>query len=258
MKKKTMQELQKSIPNGETRYLTVTELRSDPEGKNIEGYAAVFGQFSLDLGGFKEKIKKGAFTKTIKEGDARALWNHEDKYVLGRISAKTLMLEEDDHGLKVRIEPPNSTWANDLKESIKRGDVKEMSFGFSTIKDTWTYNNEADAVERELLEVRLYEVSIVTFPAYPQTDVAVRAVAFAAEKTEGKLFKALLRLQAEAATPEDLQLIRDYANELRDKTNPQGEPAPATPPAQEPPPHSQVDMELERKKLDMLEKEISI
>ena len=53
-------------------------------------------------------------------------------------------------------------------------------------------------------------------------------------------------------------MIRDYANELRDKTNPQGEPAPATPPAQEPPPHSQVDMELERKKLDMLEKEISI
>lgn len=252
-----IKDLQNAIPQGETRYITVSELRADEGGKFVEGYAAVFGQFSLDLGGFREKIKKGAFTKTIQEGDVRALWNHEDKYVLGRTSAGTLTLSEDERGLKVRIECPNTTWANDLKESIKRKDVKEMSFGFNTIKDTWTYNNDTDEVERELLEVRLWEVSIVTFPAYPQTDVSVRAVAFAAEKAEGKLFKALLRLSTAAATPEDLKLIRDYANELRAKTEPKDEPAPATPPAPEPPPHSPVDTDTLRKNLDLLELSIN-
>jgi len=162
----------------ERRMLDMAELRLDGEGQQqaIRGYAAVFDSLSQPLMGFREVIRKGAFRKTIKEADIRALWNHDPNYVLGRKSARTLQVQEDDKGLSTRIFPPDTQWARDLMESIKRGDVTQMSFGFRVVKDNWLPAGQDGLPVRELLSVQLFDVSPVTFPAYPQTEVHVRAL----------------------------------------------------------------------------------
>ena len=94
--------------------------------------------------------------------------------MLGRNKAGTLTLEEDEKGLKVRIVPPDTTWAKDLLVSIKRGDITQMSFGFTVILDRWSYEDNLDV--RELLKVKLFDVSPVTFPAYSQTECGIRSM----------------------------------------------------------------------------------
>ncbi len=164
--------------NREYRLLPMKELRAaEHEGKKvIEGHAAVFDSWSETMGGFfpfKEKVRKGAFGKSIGKDDIRALFNHDANMVLGRNRAGTLELCEDDKGLSVRIYPPDTTWARDLLTSMERGDINQMSFGFVVESDKWS---TADGVDmRELLEVKLFDVSPVTFPAYTQTDAGVRA-----------------------------------------------------------------------------------
>lgn len=151
----------------ETRAVA-TEIRAvdTDDGPVIEGYAAVFDRESEDLFGFREKIQRGAFAKTLSEKpDVRALWNHDHGQVLGRTKSGTLELEEDDTGLKMRLRPPES--AADKIESIRRGDVDGMSFGFRVIKDSW--DSSSSPQMRTLQEVELIEVSPVTFPAYPAT-----------------------------------------------------------------------------------------
>lgn len=158
--------------NPERRYLA-TEFRQDAQGR-LEGYAAVFGQMSEDLGGFRESIVSGAFAATIAADDVRGLWNHDPNFVLGRNRAKTLELSEDSTGLLYRITPPDTQWARDLMVSISRGDVNQSSFGFQTIKDEW--QGSENGRTRSLIEVKLFDVSPVTFPAYPQTAVGVRSL----------------------------------------------------------------------------------
>jgi len=162
----------------ERRMLDLAELRLDAEDevRTIRGYAAVFDSMSQPLYGFREVIRKGAFKKSVRESDIRALWNHDPNYVLGRKSSRTLRLEEDEKGLLTRIFPPDTTWARDLMQSIERGDVSQMSFGFVAIKDRWLPAGEDGLPVRELLEARLFDVSPVTFPAYQQTEVHVRAL----------------------------------------------------------------------------------
>lgn len=156
--------------------LRVVEANDTTNEPCIEGYASVFDSWSEELGGldtFKEKVIKGAFTQTIKEDDIRALFNHDPNYVLGRNKADTLQLKEDDKGLHVRIIPPNAQWAKDLIVSINRGDITQMSFGFTVEQDKWGFENGVDV--RELLKVKLFDVSPVTFPAYSETECAVRS-----------------------------------------------------------------------------------
>lgn len=153
------------------------EYRVDSSAKQpkLEGYAALFNKVSEDMGGFREKIAPGAFTKTIAEGDVRALFNHDPNFVLGRTKSGTLDLEEDERGLKMSVTPPSTTWARDLMETIARGDVDQQSFAFRTIKDHW--DNPAEGTPmRTLLEVQLFDVSPVTYPSYSQTSVEVRAL----------------------------------------------------------------------------------
>ncbi len=147
--------------------------KEDGKAPVIQGHAAVFGQLSEDLGGFREKVAKGAFTKTLKEADVRALWNHDSNYVLGRNRSGTLRLAEDKEGLSVEIDPPDTTWAKDLLTSMERGDVDQMSFGFRVVKEEWDDSDKANVV-RTLSEVELFDVSPVTYPAYPQTSVSVK------------------------------------------------------------------------------------
>ena len=162
----------------ELRMLPMTELRVNDEGGGvIEGHAAVFDLWSETLGGifpFKERVSRGAFAESIMQDDIRALFNHDPNYVLGRNKAGTLELAEDDVGLRVRINPPDTSWARDIVTSIRRGDISQMSIGFIVEKDSWASEGGMDT--RDLKKVRLFDVSPVTFPAYTQTDVGVRAM----------------------------------------------------------------------------------
>ena len=161
----------------ERRTLEAGDLRVEGEvgEKKIRGYAAVFDELSENLGGFRERIEPGTFASTIKEHDIRALINHSPDLVLGRNQAGTLALKEDSRGLAVVIDPPDTQAARDLVTSIERGDVSGMSFGFRTLDDSWDEDSEGNIIHT-LKSVRLFDVSAVTFPAYPQTDVAVRSM----------------------------------------------------------------------------------
>lgn len=173
MERKTMGIERRSVVLKELRVLEPSETVSEPV---IEGYAAVFDSWSESLGGnepFIEKVVKGAFEQTISQDDIRALFNHDPNYVLGRNKAGTLSLQEDEKGLLVRIVPPNTQWAKDLLVSIARGDISQMSFGFTVEADRWSYEEGKDV--RELLKVRLFDVSPVTFPAYTQTECGLRS-----------------------------------------------------------------------------------
>jgi uncharacterized protein len=151
----------------------------DLEGGTLVGYAALWHYLSEDLGGFVELIRPGAFLRSIGPGglDIRALWNHNPEKVLGRSKNGTLALKEDDKGLRVTIRLPDSSLGRDVLEVVRRGDVNQMSFGFTVEQDIWSRDRETGRVLRELLEVRLHEVSPVTFPAYPSTTIAARAKA---------------------------------------------------------------------------------
>ena len=162
----------------EIRMLPIQELRIDESlDVKIVGHASVFDSWSETLGGifpFKEIVRKGTFTETIKLDDIRALFNHDPNFVLGRNKAGTLELEEDEIGLRVVITPPDTSWANDLIKNLRRGDISQMSIGFIVLEDTWGTQDGIDI--REIKKVQLFDVSIVTYPAYTQTDVGVRAM----------------------------------------------------------------------------------
>ena len=162
----------------ERRYFNLEhiEIRQGDIGElpTITGYAAVFNALSDNLGGFREKINPGAFTRSIETSDIRALFDHDSKYVLGRNRAGTLALAEDERGLRVEITPPATTWADDLMTTMRRGDINQMSFGFYTRADEW--DKQADPPIRTLKDVELFDVSIVTYPAYPQTSAEARSI----------------------------------------------------------------------------------
>lgn len=151
------------------------EVRASPDENTLrfEGYAARFDNWSEDLGGFREKIAPGAFKNAIQRDDVRALYNHNSNYVLGRNTSGTLRLYEDELGLRFEVDAPNASWARDLRESVKRGDVSQCSFSFETVSDEWSRSN-GELDERTLKEVRLSDVSIVTYPAYEATSVSAR------------------------------------------------------------------------------------
>lgn len=188
----------------ERRILPGTEIRAvEIEGrKKLEGYAAMFGMVSGDLGGFREQIAPGAFKRSINDkADVRALWNHDPNFVLGRSQSDTLALSEDDKGLKVTITPPNTQWANDLMVSIERGDVSQMSFGFRVVKDSWQTDDRQNL--RTLEEVDLFDVSPVTFPAYPQTSIQTRSILQNAGLDFDAIQRVLIRIEHSLALDED-------------------------------------------------------
>ncbi|MET7914456.1 HK97 family phage prohead protease [Streptomyces avermitilis] len=166
----------------------------DTAVRGFDGHAAVFDQRTA-IGnpltwGFYEQIAPGAFTKTLAEGDARFLVDHDTRLVVSRVTAGTLRLAQDDVGLAVDADlDPRLSYVGDLIVNLDVRNVTGMSFGFRTVKDDWETitvettdgDNTAQAeVElRTIREVQLFEVSAVTFPAYEGTDAAVRSVGLA-------------------------------------------------------------------------------
>lgn len=147
--------------------------REDGEDLKIEGYFAVFNS-NYDIGpGMSESIAPGAFGNTLAE-DIRALVNHDTTLVLGRTSAHTLELREDERGLWGRISiNPKDTDAMNLYERVKRGDVSQCSFGFEIVREDTEISENGD-VHWTIQEVRLFEVSCCTFPAYESTNISAR------------------------------------------------------------------------------------
>ena len=155
------------------------EDEKDKDGMTVKGHASVFNSLSEDLGGFREIVAPGAFTRSLEavddgDEDVRALAHHDTAQVLGRTSNGTLTLRQDDIGLSVRIDLPDTTVGRDTKTSIARKDLDKMSIGFNVPDggDEWAFPEEGPAI-RTVKEIDLFEVSVVAFPAFRQTDISL-------------------------------------------------------------------------------------
>jgi len=171
--------------NAEVRSVDrLPEVREQDGKRTIVGYAAVFG-VETDLGWYREKIRRGAFSATLRDKpDKVALVDHNPQMVLGRVAAGTLRLWEDQTGYRFEIDPPNTSYANDLIESLRRGDIRGASFNFLPKEESW---RDDDPPLRELIEVENDEVSVVTFPAYADTSAALRSRSSWQEQQESEI-----------------------------------------------------------------------
>lgn len=165
--------------NRETRaFYRAATIEGDEAKPIIVGYAIVWDAISEVIHErgkppFRETIRRGAFTKSLETADVKALYDHNTGTIpLGRNKSGTLRLEEDDIGLRVEIDPPDTTLGRDIVVSLRRGDLDKMSFGFYAIKDE--FRDTEDGLLRELIEGDIFDVSVVVEPAYPDTSVAVR------------------------------------------------------------------------------------
>lgn len=153
-----------------------TQFRAEEQDEQrvIEGYFAVFdGTYELAIGA-TESIDRNAFDGEL-DGDVRALIDHDSRLVLGRTIASTLELRVDAHGLWGRIIiNPDDQDAMNLYARVKRGDVSQCSFGFDILDEERTINESTGAVHWLIKRVKLYEVSVCTFPAYQSTNVSAR------------------------------------------------------------------------------------
>lgn len=206
----------------ETRIVEVDkfEIREDSSGMFLEGYAALFNSRSENLGGFTETIQPGAFRGSLQSrNDIKLLWNHDSGAVLGSTRAGTLTLTEDERGLKVSATLPDTTYGRDARELVRRGDVTAFSFGFSMPArggDSWN----SEGTERVLKVVRLHEVSLVAFPAYPATagTATVRGLDKIAQRANvdaDALADALLKIEnGEDISSDDRTLLQTVIDEL--------------------------------------------
>ena len=171
------------------------ELRAEGDGMTFIGYAAKFNSPSEDLGGFVETIEAGAFRRSLRSrNDVKLLVNHDTGRVLASTRSGTMKLYEDEIGLRVEASLPNTSDGRDMAELLRRGDLNKMSFGFSVIKDSWNQ----EMTQRTLKSVRLFETSIVAFPAYAATEAMVRSldkVATRAQVDADALADAVLKLE---------------------------------------------------------------
>lgn len=155
------------------------EFRKADGKTTLRGYAAVFNS-ETEIGGFfREKIAPGAFANTI-GGDVRALVDHDSGRVIGRTKSGTLRLSEDERGLAIEVDLPDTSDGRDLETLVSRGDIDGMSFGFRVLHDEW--DETVEPTLRTIHEVELFEVSAVTFPAYQDTSLALRSRDKAKEK----------------------------------------------------------------------------
>lgn len=181
------------------------ETREEGGARRIEGYFAVFGS-TYDMGdGIRETIDAHAFDRTL-DGDIRALVNHDRNLVLGRTKAGTLRLRADAHGLWGEIDiNERDTDAMNLYARVQRGDVSQCSFGFDILREDAQVQPDG-GVLFILREVKLYEVTCATFPAYRETDIQAREAQEEAMRRR--------RAQAEEIRRRQLQAWKERQKEL--------------------------------------------
>ncbi len=191
---------------------TELEVREDTAtGMTFTGYASVFNSPSEDLGGFIEYVAPGAFKRSLQaRNEIKLLWNHDSGEPLASLRGGTMQLVEDERGLKVTAQLPNTTRGRDVAELLRTKVIDSMSFGFNVIKDSWS----SDGRTRTLESVRLSEVSVVSFPAYPSTTATVRSLESTIDPD--KLADALLRLESgEDLDEAQATLITDVVGKLK-------------------------------------------
>lgn len=135
----------------------------------IDARAIKFDSWSVDLGGFRERIMPGSITL---DADMVALFDHDTSKVLGRTSAGTMEVRSDSDGFAFTAYPPETTWANDLRVSMTRGDIKGCSFRMMVDKDEWYVRD--GQVLRDVLAARVVEFTVTSMPAYPETTAEAR------------------------------------------------------------------------------------
>lgn len=231
------------------------EIRESGNGMTYSGYAAIWDSPSEPLP-FTERIQRGAFKKTLQSrNEIKLLWNHDPGQVLGSLRAGTLRLYEDERGLRVEADLPDTQLGRDTATLLKRGDVSAMSFGFTVPKGGDTWNQ--DGTERTLKSVRLFEVSIVAWPAYSATagTASVRSfdkLAIRSNVDEDTLSDVMLKLEDGAdLTAEEAAIITEAVNALTSK-----------PEAEVVEPEVTIEeveanlLELKRKQLELIKKKV--
>lgn len=155
--------------------------REEGESPSIAGYASVFYDGTADTQyelwpGVVERVMPGAFDRAVKEKhDVRGLFNHEPSNLLGRVSAKTMLLSTDKKGLRYDINPPDTQVARDVVTNIRAGNLSGSSFAFVIRGEEWRKEDGAEV--REITDVDLFDVGPVTYPAYESTTTGVKSVA---------------------------------------------------------------------------------
>jgi HK97 family phage prohead protease len=189
------------------------EVRAEGDGMTFTGYASVFNSPSQDLGGFIEYVAPGAFKRSLQSrNEVKLLWNHDAGEPLASLRGGSMQLVEDERGLKVTASLPQTSRGRDVAELLRTKVIDSMSFGFNVIKDTWS----RDGQTRTLDSVRLFEVSIVSFPAYESTTAQVRSQPTI---NPDQLADALLKLESgEELDEANAILITEVVNKL--KANP--------------------------------------
>jgi HK97 family phage prohead protease len=160
----------------ESFYISNREIRvqTGADGSRSIVGSILYGSPSVDMG-FTELIAPGAFASALQQGaEVLCLRDHDPSILLGNTKAGTLTLTDSQTGLNFRCKLPSTTGATDLIESMSRGDISGVSFGFTTTKDAWT--DEAGVLTRTLLSVELFEVSVCSFAAYPSASAAIRSI----------------------------------------------------------------------------------
>lgn len=160
-----------------SRYLV--ELRAEVAGNALRGHAAVFDQIA-QLPGHYERLAPTAFKRALDAPttDVRALLNHDPNLLLGRQAAGTLRLSSDSRGLAFEVDLPNTTYANDLRELVARGDLTGASFAFVPDEDEWDRAPDGRQMRTHTSVAQLIDISPVTFPAYSGASVSLRHMEF--------------------------------------------------------------------------------
>jgi uncharacterized protein len=186
------------------------EVRAEGDGMTFSGYASVFNSPSDDLGGFIEYVAPGAFKRSLQSrNEVKLLWNHDSGEPLASLRGGTMQLVEDEVGLRVTAKLPNTTRGRDIAELLRTKVIDSMSFGFNVIKDSWS----RDGQTRTLESVRLFEASIVSFPAYSATTATVRS---APSINADELADALLKLESgEELDDKSAELITNVVSKLK-------------------------------------------
>jgi Escherichia/Staphylococcus phage prohead protease len=176
------------------------EERGEKKQKVIHGYPAKFNKKSLNLGGYRENILPGTFARSLRnKNDVRALLNHDPSLMLGRTTAGTCSLSEDRTGLLMECEPADTSVARDVIQWIQRDEINQGSFRFRVLEDNWRVE-DGDPV-RDLMDVDLSDVSVVTYPAYEDTSALVRSAGGISGVDFTRVAGILVRLQHKLEIP---------------------------------------------------------
>lgn len=192
------------------------EFRNDAENRHIEGYASVFNKRSLDLGGFTEIIAMGAFDNVIENSDVKALLDHNSSRGIlarSRNGQGSLSLTVDNEGLRYAFDAPHTSLGDEVIEGLVRGDYSQSSFAFTVAEEAWTKEDNGSWLRTIIKVDRLYDVSIVADPAYPDTSVAMRSLDAYKESLEKREEVQEEKNQEEVPAEEVLENVEEVQGE---------------------------------------------